>query len=460
MAFIHEDYLLTSPAAKKIYHSLMGELPVVDYHNHLEAKEILEDLPYENLSQIWLSTDHYKWRLMRANGIDEAFITGDKTDYEKFYAFASTLPYAIGNPVYHWAQLELKRYFDIDELLNETTAEQIWNKANAVIKEKALSPRKLIEMSNVELLCTTNDPLENLEYHLQLADGYQPCKVVPTFRPDRAITVNSTGYLDYLKQLSEISGLQIINLDTLVEALGKRIDFFASAGCVISDHSLENYEFVELDEETLSAAFKRILKGEKLNLSEANGLTTYLMQKLSLFYKAKGWIVQLHVGAIRNNNTELLGKLGVNCGVDSVDDLPAAQTMNQLLNHLATNKTIVYHLNDATLISMATMIANFQSSEVPGQYQLGPAWWFNDHKSGIEKMLNVLASQGLIGRFVGMLTDSRSFLSFSRHEYFRRILSNLLGKWVEEGFIPNDDALLEKVSKDIAYYNIINYIKS
>lgn len=460
MSFIHEDYLLTSSTAKKIYHSLLGEIPVVDYHNHLEAKEIYEDLPYENLSQIWLATDHYKWRLMRANGINEAFITGNKTDYEKFFAFASTLPYAIGNPVYHWAHLELKRYFGIDELLNESTAELIWNKANAVIKEKKLSPRKLIELSNVEMLCTTNDPVENLKYHIELMECYQFCKVLPTFRPDRAINVNAEGYLEFLKQLSEVSEIQIVNLDTLLEALGKRVDFFSSVGCVISDHSLENYEFIELDEETLSMVFERILNGKKSTLTETNGLKTYLMQKLSILYKAKGWIVQLHVGAIRNNNTELLSKLGVNCGIDSVDDLPAAQTMNQLLNHLAKNKTIVYHLNDATLTSMSTMIANFQTGEIPGQYQLGPAWWFNDHKAGIEQMLSVLASQGLFGRFIGMLTDSRSFLSFSRHEYFRRILSNLLGKWVEEGFIPNDDAQLEKVSKDIAYHNIVNYIKT
>ncbi len=259
MSFIHEDYLLTSPTAKRIYHTLMGDLPIVDYHNHLEAKEIYEDLPYENISQIWLATDHYKWRLMRANGINEAFITGNKTDYEKFCAFASTLPYAIGNPVYHWAQLELKRYFGIEDLLNESTAEEIWHKANAVIKEKALSPRKLIELSNVELLCTTNDPLENLEYHLQLADAYQMCKVLPTFRPDRAITVNTAGYLDYVKQLSEVTEVQIIDLDILVEALGNRVDYFDGAGCVISDHSLENYEFIELDEETLKEAFKHIL---------------------------------------------------------------------------------------------------------------------------------------------------------------------------------------------------------
>jgi len=459
MAFINEHYLLTNQSAIKIYHMLMGELPIIDYHNHLEAKEIFEDVPFENIAQMWLGSDHYKWRLMRAAGVEERFITGDESDYLKFLAFASIMPYAIGNPVYHWTQLELKNYFGISELLNKKTANHIWHAANQRINSEKLSPKKLISLSKVEKLCTTNDPVENLIYHKMLANSYTECAVIPTFRPDRAISVDTMGYLDYLKELETVSQVKIDSLETLVLALKERATYFHEAGCVISDHSLEAYDFELEDQATLELYFTQVLRGEALNQTRVNAIKTHLLSELSKIYKEKNWVVQIHIGAIRNNSTNLYDTLGANCGNDSIDDSASARTINRLLNHMSSVKTILYHLNDAAMTSLATTVGNFQGGVTPGQIQLGPAWWFNDHKAGIEHMLSTLSAQGLLGRFVGMVTDSRSFLSFSRHEYFRRILANLLGKWVEEGNIPNDDDLLADIMRNIGYYNIKSFIE-
>ena len=460
MAFISENYLLTNQVAIKIYHMLMGELPIIDYHNHLEAKEIYEDVPFENITQMWLASDHYKWRLMRAGGIEERFITGDESDYSKFVAFASTMPHAIGNPVYHWTQLELKNYFGIDELLNEKTANFIWHEANQRIKSTKLSPKKLIRLSNVEKLCTTNDPVESLIYHKMLASSYTECVVIPTFRPDRAMSVDTPDYLNYLKELETVSQVKIDSLETLVLALKERATYFHEAGCGISDHSLENYDFEQVDQATLELYFAQVLRGEPLNQVCVNAIKTHLLFELSKIYQEKNWIVQIHIGAIRNNSTYLYATLGANCGNDSIDDGSSARSINQLLNHMVPVKMILYHLNDAAMTALATTVGNFQGGVTPGQIQLGPAWWFNDHKAGIEHMLSTLSTQGLLGRFVGMVTDSRSFLSFSRHEYFRRILANLLGKWVEEGNIPDDDALLTDIVRNISYYNIKSFMKA
>ncbi len=460
--FMDEDFILNNEIAVKLYHQFAKDMPIIDYHCHLNPKEIAENKSYRNITEIWLGGDHYKWKAMRSNGVEEKYITGDAEDKEKFLKWAQTVPSTIGNPLYHWTHLELKRYFGIDTLLSPETAEEIWEKCNTLLQKSEFTSRSLINRSNVKVICTTDDPVDSLAYHKSIAeDETIDVKVLPTLRPDKGINIDKEGFADWINKLALAVGDQISNFGDLLKALGARVKFFDEQGCRVSDHALDPVVFEEGTEAEVNEIFIKALKGEKLTESEIRKYKTQVLLFLGKEYAKLGWVMQLHIGTIRNVNSRMMNLLGPDTGFDTIGDESFAQPLAKFLDALdRTNelpKTILYCLNPRDNEVLATMIGSFQGGGIPGKIQFGSGWWFNDQKDGMIRQMIALSNVGLISRFVGMLTDSRSFLSYIRHEYFRRILCNLLGEWVENGEVPEDMDLLGKVVKDICYYNANDY---
>ncbi len=462
--FLDENFLLQTETAQKLYHEYAKEMPVFDYHCHLSPKEIYEDKTYTNITEIWLYGDHYKWRFMRSSGVPEELCTGNGSDYDKFMAYAKAVQYAIGNPLYHWSHLELQRFFDIDLVLNEKNAPEIWEKANKKINEGGFSARKLIEQSNVDCIGTTDDPADSLEYHflLQKDDSFKT-RVVPTFRPDNAVNIEKTTFADYIKTLGASYDKEIQSFEDLKTVLSLALDRFALAGSKISDHAFETIPNVPGTEAEADVILKKALNGEAVSEKEVELYKTVLMLFFGKEYAKREFVMQLHIGAMRNNNTRMFNKLGPDTGYDSIHDLEVAKNLSRLLDALATDdllpKTILYTLNPKDNFVLGTMLGNFQGDGIRGKIQFGSAWWFNDHKDGMEQQMQDLANLGCLAAFVGMLTDSRSFLSYPRHEYFRRILCNILGNWVENGEFPADWDTLKQIVQDICFNNAKNYFK-
>lgn len=462
--FMDKDFMLTNKTAKTLYNNHAAKMPICDYHCHLSPQMMYEDKPFKNITEIFLGGDHYKWRYMRSCGIDEEYITGSKSDKDKFMAFCSCLQYAIGNPLYHWTHLELQRYFGINTVVSADTAEEIWDKANKVIADTKMSPSKLINQSNVAYICTTDDPIDSLEYHKEIAKkGHIDARVLPAFRPDFMINIDKDTFASYIEKLSEAAGVKIKSYSDLIEAVYNRINYFHSVGCRVSDHALDAVPFEETDEKTVDGIFKNAMSGKKLTQTEIDAYKSYTLIQLGKKYKDLDWAMQLHIGALRNNNTRMFNKLGADTGFDSISDYCIAYPLSRLLNALETEdnlpKTILYTLNPKDNYVLGTMLGNFQGSSVAGKIQFGSGWWFNDQRDGMTEQMKALANLGALCKFVGMLTDSRSFLSYTRHEYFRRILCNLLGAWVESGEFPADMKTLGKIVEDICYNNAVNYFK-
>ena len=461
-AFLNEDFLLQSPTAQTLYHDFAAKMPIIDYHNHLVPQQIAEDKQFDNITQIWLYGDHYKWRAMRAHGVNEKFITGNASDEEKFMKWAETVPYTMRNPLYHWTHLELQRYFGVTELLNKDSAKRIYDHCSALLRTKEYSVRNLLLKMNVKALCTTDDPIDNLAYHKQIAASGFEIKVLPTFRPDKAMGVDDElVFVEYVNALAEAAGQSIRNLADYKAAIKSRHDFFHEAGCRLSDHGLEHIYAEEFTEEEIELIFERLITGKLISKKEKWQFKSAMLVYFAHLDHARGWTQQFHLGAIRNNNARLLGALGPDTGFDSIGDFEQAKPLSAFLNHLdSTNqlaKTILYNLNPRDNELLATMTGNFQDGTIVGKMQFGSGWWFLDQKDGMEKQINALSNMGMLSHFVGMLTDSRSFLSFPRHEYFRRILCNLLGQDVEHGELPADIAWLGKLVEDISYKNASSF---
>lgn len=459
--FMDEEFLLSTETAKKLYHEYAEKMPILDYHCHIDPKEIYEDRKFDNITQVWLGGDHYKWRQMRSNGVEEKYITGDASDREKFQKWAETLEMAIGNPLYHWSHLELKRYFGYDGFLSGDTAEEVWNLCNEKL-QAGMSARKLIEMSNVTLVCTTDDPADTLEWHKKIAaDPTFTVQVLPAWRPDKAMNLEKPDYTAYLEKLGEAAGMEIKTFADLVEALKKRMDYFASVGCTVSDHGLEYVMYAPVSEETVEQIFAKRLTGEKITKDEEHQFKTAFMVAMGKEYHKKNWVMQLHFGVKRDNNQKIFRELGADAGIDCISNYNPADQMADYLNALADTdelpKTILYSLNPIDNAAIGTIIGCFQDSSCIGKIQQGSGWWFNDNKTGMIEQMTSLANLGLLGNFIGMLTDSRSFLSYTRHEYFRRIMCNLIGGWVENGEYPADYKTLEKIVKGISYNNAVRY---
>ena len=462
--FMDDNFLLSTDTAITLYHDHAKNMPICDYHCHLNPKEIAEDKRYNNITEIWLGGDHYKWRTMRSFGIEEKYITGDASDYEKFQAFAKVMPYLIGNPMYHWSHLELKRYFGIEETLSPKTCEAIWNKCNEIINSDDFSARAMIKKSNVKYIGTTDDPIDNLEYHIQISkDENFDCEVRPSFRPDKALKIQGADFVEYINLLGKTENTEIKDYETLLTVLEKRLDFFVENGCQITDHSIERVYFREASLEEVDNIFKKALDGEELSLEEIEKYNTLTMISLGRMYSKRNMVMQLHIGALRNNNTRMFKKLGADVGFDSIDDGEIATGISRLLDSLDMTdelpKTILYCLNPKDNEVLGTMIGNFQGGGVAGKIQFGSGWWFNDQKDGMERQMMALSQLGLISQFVGMLTDSRSFLSYTRHEYFRRILCNYIGGLVENGEYPCDMEILGQIIENICYNNINRYLQ-
>ncbi|AFK85206.1 MULTISPECIES: glucuronate isomerase [Thermoanaerobacterium] len=460
--FMDEDFLLDNEVAVKLFHDYASKMPIFDFHCHLNPKDIYEDKKFKNITEVWLYGDHYKWRLMRSNGVDEKYITGDADDYSKFLEFAKTMPMAIGNPVFHWTHLELQRYFGVNELLNEKTAPMIWEKVNAVLNSSDFSVRNIIKNSNVKILCTTDDPTDSLEYHKLLRDDESfSVKVLPAFRPDKGINIDKDDFKDWVKKLEEASGMAIEDYQDYLDALNSRLEYFDSLGCRLSDHALDFVAYEESSDEEVDGIFKKALNGEKLSQIEIDKFKTNILQFLGRKYKELGWAMQLHIAALRNTNTRMFENLGPDTGYDSINDVNIAYPLSKLLDSLEATgelpKTILYTLNPKDNYVLATLMGSFQGEGIPGKMQFGSAWWFNDNIDGMREQMRTLANVGLLSKFVGMVTDSRSFLSYPRHEYFRRILCNLIGQWVDKGEVPYDIDLLGKIVEDISYNNAVNY---
>jgi len=458
-AFMDADFLLGSETAKTLY-AAVKDLPIIDYHCHLDPKEIAENKRFRNITEIWLGGDHYKWRLMRANGVDERFVTGDAPDYEKFEKWCETIEDCIGSPLYHWTHLELQRYFDYHGLLSKKMAKEAWEVCNAAIAREDFSVWSIFEKFRVESLCTTDDPADSLEYHKQIAASGIKTKVLPTLRPSKAMAIADAGFAAYAAKLTELAGVQINSFDSLWSALDSRINFFHENGCRLSDHALDPPVFAPCDGAAADAIVQKALRGEAICACEDAQFKTALMLRLGKKYAELGWTMQLHMCAQRNNNSRMFAALGADKGYDSISDALVVAPIAQYLDALAADdklpKTILYSLNPAADDLLAAMIGNFQGG-VKGKIQHGSAWWFNDTKTGMIKQMTTLANLGMLSRFVGMLTDSRSFLSYTRHEYFRRIMVNLLAEWVENGEFPNDEAKLTEIARGISYENARGY---
>ncbi len=460
--FLDENFLLQSPTAQKLYHDFAKSLPVIDYHNHLPPDQIAGNINFKNLTQVWLYGDHYKWRAMRANGVNEAYITGGKSDYEKFEKWAETVPYTLRNPLYHWTHLELQRYFDITDLLSVKTASSIYENCTAQLQTPEYSVQGLLGKMKVETVCTTDDPIDNLQFHQALKKEGGLVKMLPTFRPDKALNADNMEALNhYIDKLQEVSNIAVDTYDAYLSALKSRHDYFAENCCSVSDHGLEQIYAEDYTGEEIRNIFQKIRAKRSISPEENLKFKSALLFQFAVWDHEKGWVQQYHLGALRNNNARKLKELGSDTGWDSIGDFNQGRQLSKFLNRLDSEdrlaKTIIYNLNPADNELIAAMIGNYNDGSVAGKVQYGSAWWFLDQKDGMTKQINALSNMGLLSRFVGMLTDSRSFLSFPRHEYFRRLLCNLFGEDVENGELPNDLEWIGKVISDICYHNAKNY---
>ena len=460
--FLDQDFLLQTQTAKTLYHDYAKDMPIIDYHCHLPPDQIANDSNFENLTQIWLYGDHYKWRALRANGVDEEYITGKKSDWEKFEKWAATVPYTLRNPLYHWTHLELQRYFGINEVLNAGNARRIYDECSEKLRSPEYSIRNLLKSKNVVMVGTTDDPLDNLQYHRQIkADGFSVA-ILPAYRPDKAMFSEDVNALNsYIDQLEKVANVSIGDLDTYLGELKKRHDYFAENGCILSDHGLEHLFADDYTEQEINDIFKKIRSEQAITPHESSKFKTHMLLEFAKWDHEKNWVQQFHLGAIRNNNTRALSELGPDTGWDSIGDFPQSRTLSHFLNKLNTTrqlaKTIIYNLNPGDNEVFAAMAGNFNDGTVAGKMQFGSGWWFLDQKDGMTAQLTALSNIGLVSRMVGMLTDSRSFMSFPRHEYFRRILCNLFGNDIENGELPNDVEWTGKIIKDICYYNAKEY---
>ncbi len=461
--FITENFLLQSSAARRLYFDYAQGMPIIDYHNHLIPQEITSNKKFKNITDIWLNGDHYKWRAMRANGIAENFITGQASDLDKFRKWSETVPYTMRNPLYHWTHLELQRYFDISELLNAKTSESIYHATSEQLNTPAYATQKLLQKMNVEVVCTTDDPTDTLEHHISFDAKDAGFKMLPGFRPDKLIHIDQDSFLTSLTKLETVIGQSITSLQDLVGAIQNRIDFFHEMGGRIADHGLNQIYAAEFTDEEADNVLKKVLQKKSIYPGESLVFKSAMLYYLARMYYAKGWTMQFHLGALRNNNDRLSSILGADVGCDSIGDFDQARSLSRFLNRLDKEeklcKTVLYNLNPRDNEVFATMAGNFNDGITPGKIQWGSAWWFLDQKDGMEDQINVLSNMGLLSRFVGMLTDSRSFLSFPRHEYFRRILCNLMGQDIENGLLPNDIPWLGKMVQDICYRNAKEYFK-
>ncbi len=460
--FLDENFLLQSPTAQKLYHDFAKSLPVIDYHNHLPPDQIAGNINFKNLTQVWLYGDHYKWRAMRANGVNEAYITGGKSDYEKFEKWAETVPYTLRNPLYHWTHLELQRYFDITDLLSVKTASSIYENCTAQLQTPEYSVRGLLGKMKVETVCTTDDPIDNLQFHQALKREGGSVKMLPAFRPDKAMNADDLEALNiYMDKLQEVTDIAVDTYAAYLSALKSRHDYFAENGCSVSDHGLEQIYAEDYTGEEIRNIFQKIRAKKSISWEENLKFKSALLFRFAVWDYEKGWVQQYHLGALRNNNARKLKELGSDTGWDSIGDFNQGRQLSKFLNRLDSEdrlaKTIIYNLNPADNELIAAMIGNYNDGSVAGKVQYGSAWWFLDQKDGMTKQINALSNMGLLSRFVGMLTDSRSFLSFPRHEYFRRLLCNLFGEDVENGELPNDLEWIGKVISDICYHNAKNY---
>ena len=459
--FMDKDFLLKTETAQKLYHEYAADLPIIDYHCHINPKEIYEDLHYDNITQVWLYGDHYKWRAMRSCGIEEKYITGDATDYEKFCKFAETLESAIGNPLYHWSHMELKKYFGYEGVLNTKTADEVWQLTQKILKDEGLSVRKIIEKSNVAVVCTTDDPIDDLIWHEKIKGEGMETKVLPAWRPDKLVNVEKTDFVQYMKKLEEVACVEITDKASLKEAVVKRLDYFQERGCSVSDHGLDYVPYARCSEEEFNRILAKGMAGQAVSEEEAEAYKTEVLLMVAAEYTKRGWVMQLHYGCHRNNNTAQFEKLGPDTGYDSISDYTPSGKLARFLDAVNMEeglpKTIIYSLNPTDNAVIGTMIGCFQNSDAAGKIQHGSAWWFNDNKVGMEQQMISLANLGMLGKFIGMLTDSRSFLSYTRHEYFRRIMCNLIGQWVEDGEYPEDYDTLSKIVKGIAHDNAVKY---
>ncbi|MDO5571071.1 MAG: glucuronate isomerase [Bacteroidales bacterium] len=462
--FMDKDFLLQSDTAKELYHNHASKMPIIDYHCHLDPKMVADDYHFKSITEIWLGGDHYKWRALRANGINEKYITGKETsDWEKFEKWAQTVPYTMRNPLYVWTHLELKTAFGIDKLLKPDTAKEIFDECNSKLASDQYSARNLMRKYNVQVVCTTDDPIDTLEHHIKTKnDGFE-IKMLPTWRPDKAMAVeNTVNYNLYLNKLSAVSGIEIDRFENLIQALKKRQDFFQSVGCKLSDHGIDCFYADDYTEQEIKIIFNKLLAGKSLTQQEINKFKSAMLEIFAQMDYEKGWTQQYHYGPLRNNNTKMFKLLGPDTGFDSMGDIDTAQSLSKFLDRLNSKdklaKTIIYNINPCANEMIATMIGNFQDGITPGKIQFGSGWWFLDQKDGMEKQMNALSLQGLLSRFVGMLTDSRSFLSYPRHEYFRRTLCNLIGKDIENGELPfSEMKFLGEMVENICYNNAKNY---
>lgn len=460
--FLTEHFLLETDTARELYHDCAKQMPIIDYHCHLSPSDIAKNRTFDNLTRIWLAGDHYKWRAMRAIGVDEKYITGNATDWEKFQKWAETVPYTLRNPLYHWTHMELKTYFGVEQLLNSDSAEDIYQEANEKLQTEDYSTRNLLRRMNVEVVCTTDDPADSLEHHREIKEDEFEIDVLPAYRPDNAYAFEQPEtYNSYISQLEEASGVSIDNLEDLLTALEKRIDFFDQHGCRLSDHGLEKLYYEPNSNADLEKWFAKVRQGKSLAKPEIRGLKYRILVELGKMYHQRGWVQQYHLGALRNTRERMYNKLGPDTGFDSIGDFRQAKDMAEFLNELDKTdqlaKTILYNLNPADNAIFATMAGNFNDGSTKGKMQYGSAWWYLDQIDGMEEQMNVLSNMGLLSCFIGMLTDSRSFLSYPRHEYFRRILCNLFGNDVENGELPGDMNLLKSIVADICYYNAKEY---
>ena len=461
--FMDKDFLLSTETAKVLYHDYAAKMPILDYHCHISPQEIFEDRKFENITQVWLGGDHYKWRVMRSNGVDEHYITGGASDREKFQKFAEALPKAIGNPMYHWCHLELQRYFGYYGVLNGETAEEVWNLANEKLRnDPTMTVRGLVKQSNVYMVGTTDDPIDTLEWHAKIAaDESIETKVCPSFRPDKAVNIHKETFVPYIKQLEAVVGYEFHCIKCVKKALSERIAHFNANGCRASDHGLDYVPYVEATDEELTAIFKKAMAGETVTKTEADAYMTALLLHCAREYAKYGWAMQLHFSCLRNNNARMYAKLGPDTGFDAIAITDSGEPLTKVLSKLDSEgklpKTILYSLNPGDNAQLGTFLGCFQGTEVPGKIQHGSGWWFNDTKTGMIEQMTSLANLGLLGNFIGMLTDSRSFLSYTRHEYFRRIMCNLIGGWVENGEYPADMAALGQMVQDISSNNAKRY---
>lgn len=460
--FLDDNFLLQNRTAEMLYHEHARNMPIIDYHCHLSPSEIAEDKIFKNITRIWLNGDHYKWRAMRANGIPEELITGDASDIDKFRKWAETVPYTLRNPLYHWTHLELNRYFGILKLLNPATADEIYKETSEMISSPEFSVRNLLRRMKVEIVCTTDDPADSLEYHRKIHDDGFEIKILPAWRPDKSMAVETPGsYNKYLDQLAASADADINSYQALLDALQVRHDYFHERGCRLSDHGMETFYAESYSDSEIAMIFKRIRSGNFLNREEIHKFKSAMLVVFGEMDHEKGWTQQFHIGAIRNNNSRMFKLLGPDTGFDSIGDFKIARPMSRFLDRLESQgklpRTIVYNLNPRDNELLMSMIYNFNDGSVPGKMQFGSGWWFLDQKDGIEKQINILSNMGMLSRFVGMLTDSRSFLSYPRHEYFRRILCNLIGTDVENGELPDDPELLGRMVENICYYNAKDY---